>query len=87
MKVRAIFIVPWFVVVFYGRLIVWIITVIIPHAQKHTTVSLLLYAKMHKLCFFAHNSKFAVVRFCALTSELMKIGAVEILGRLPPFTL
>ena len=35
--------------------------------------------------FFAHNSKLTVVRFCALASELTKIGTTEILGRLPPF--
>ena len=59
MEVQAIFI----VILTRGLwLIVWVI-VIIPHAQKRTTVSLLLCAKIHKLCFFAHNSKLTVVRF------------------------
>ena len=74
MEVRAVFIVISDLLYFtvdrlceYGT--------IIPYAQKRPTVSLLLGAKMRKLCVFAPNSKLAVGRFCALASKLMKISS------------
>ena len=81
MEVRAIFI----VVLTRDLWLIVRVIVIIPHAQKRTKVSLLLCAKIHKFCFFAYNSKLAVVRFYALAAELMKIGMVEVLGGTPPF--
>ena len=88
MEVRAIFIVvstSGLLCFMVHRRIVW---VIIPHTSRTKTHNSK-FTVVHKkniFVFFAHNSKLTAVRFCALASELMKIGTVEVLREMPPFS-